>query len=109
VRFIRHRTATGSGAGGEAILRAQRALELWSLGAATVLAALAAWFSVRLAWQSRLFNDISTSNDATPLWIPQLSMAVGGVILVIAFVDEFVLEWRGLRQPPQPAEAQRHE
>src|SRR5215467_3241985 len=48
----------------------------------TLLAALAAWYSCRLAWQSRVFNDVSTSNDATPLWIPQLSMAVGTVILV---------------------------
>ena len=39
--------------------------------------ALFACYSVRLAWQSRAFNDISTGNDATPLWIPQLAMAVG--------------------------------
>ena len=32
-----------------------------------------------------LFNDISTGNDATPLWIPQLAMAAGTVILAIAF------------------------
>ncbi|MDH5330746.1 MAG: TRAP transporter small permease, partial [Aquincola sp.] len=42
-------------------------------------------------------NDISTGNDATPLWIPQLGMAVGTLILFIAFVDEFVLEWRSRR------------
>jgi hypothetical protein len=34
-------------------------------------------YSCRLAWQSRAFNDISTGNDATPLWIPQLAMAAG--------------------------------
>jgi TRAP-type C4-dicarboxylate transport system permease small subunit len=89
--------------------RARRALELWALGAATALAALAAFYSARLAWQSRAFNDISTGNDATPLWIPQLSMAIGGVILLIAFVDEFVLEWRGLRAVPVSDEAVRNE
>ena len=57
---------------------------------ATLLAALAAFYSVRLAWQSRAFNDISTGNDATPLWIPQLAMAIGTLILFVAFVDEFV-------------------
>ena len=52
---------------------------------------------MRLAWLSHDFNDMSTANDATPLWIPQLAMAVGTVVLLIAFVDEWVLELRGLR------------
>ena len=89
--------------------RARRGLELWALVAATLLAALAAFYSSRLAWQSHAFNDISTSNDATPLWIPQLSMAVGSLILVIAFVDELVLEWRGVRVLPASDEAVRNE
>ena len=80
--------------------RARHALELWSLAAASVLAALVAYYSVRLAWQSHVFNDISTGNDATPLWLPQLAMAVGTTILAIAFLDELVLEWRGLRVQP---------
>ncbi len=76
---------------------ARRALEMWSLSAAVLLAGLFAFYAVRLAWQSHAFNDMSTSNDATPLWIPQLSMAVGAVILLVAFIDEWVLELRGLR------------
>lgn len=89
--------------------KAQRALELWALGAATVLAALFAYYSVRLSWQSWDFNDISTGNDATPLWIPQLAMALGTVVLCIAFVDEFVLEWRGGRIAKMPEEALHNE
>lgn len=87
----------------------RRGLEVWSLGAATVLAALFAFYSCRLAWQSRIFNDISTSNDATPLWLPQLAMAVGSVVLLVAFVDEFVLELRGQRKMPSSDEALRNE
>lgn len=75
----------------------RRALEIWALAAASALAALFAFYSVRLVWQSRAFNDISTSNDATPLWIPQLGMAAGALILAVAFVDELVLELRGRR------------
>jgi TRAP-type C4-dicarboxylate transport system permease small subunit len=82
-----------------------RWLERWSLAAAALLAALFAYYSVRLSYQSWEFNDISTANDATPLWIPQLSMAAGNVILAIAFVDEFVLELTGRRRRAQPAEA----
>jgi TRAP-type C4-dicarboxylate transport system permease small subunit len=77
--------------------KAKRGMEIWALSAAAALAALSAFYSCRLAWQSHVFNDISTGNDATRLWIPQLSMAVGTVILCIAFIDELVLELRGQR------------
>lgn len=76
---------------------ARRGLELWALSAAVLLAALFAWFSVRLVWLSRVYNDVSTSSDATPLWIPQITMAVGTVMLLVALVDEWVLEVRGAR------------
>jgi TRAP-type C4-dicarboxylate transport system permease small subunit len=75
----------------------QKAMEVWSLIAASLLASVAAFYSGKLAWQSWKFHDISTGNDATPLWIPQLSMAIGTLILAIAFIDELVLEIRGQR------------
>ncbi|MEO8487038.1 MAG: TRAP transporter small permease [Betaproteobacteria bacterium] len=89
--------------------RARRALELWSLGAGVLLAALFAYFSVRLAYQSWDFHDISTASDATPLWIPQLSMAIGTLVLLIALVDELVLEWLGRRGRNVPDEALHNE
>lgn len=75
----------------------KKALELWALSFATLLSSLFAWYCCRLAWQSRTFHDISTASDATPLWIPQIAMAVGSVILAIAFADELVLEITGQR------------
>ena len=89
--------------------RARRALELWSLSIATILAAAFAWYSVRLVVQSWQFNDVSTANDATPLWIPQLAMAAGTIVLLVAFVDEWILEWRGTRRPAAPTEALHYE
>lgn len=89
--------------------RSERALQLWALSVAVLLAALFAWYSVRLAWQSHAINDVSTGNDATPLWIPQISMAVGTVVLLIAFVDEWVLELRGHRREHVPQEALHNE
>jgi TRAP-type C4-dicarboxylate transport system permease small subunit len=88
---------------------ARHALELWALGAGAILGALFAYYSVRLAYQSWDFHDISTANDATPLWIPQLAMALGTVILLIALVDELVLEWRGRRERSVPDEALHNE
>ena len=87
----------------------QRALELCALGVATLLSALFAYYSVRLSSQSWDFHDVSTGNDATPLWIPQMSMALGAVVLCIAFVDELVLEWRGARLAKMPEEALHNE
>ena len=88
---------------------ARRGMEIWALSAAVLLSGLFAFFSVRLAWQSNLFNDISTANDATPLWIPQLLMAAGAVILFIAFIDEWVLELRRRRAHGQSEEALHNE
>jgi len=88
--------------------RAHRALELWALAAGTLLAALFAYYSCKLTWQSHVFNDISTGIDATPLWIPQLSMAVGSLILVVALFDELVLELRGRRVAPAADEEALH-
>ena len=89
--------------------RWKKGAELWALSAATLLALLFAFYSCKLAWQSHVFNDISTGNDATPLWLPQIAMALGTVVLAIAFVDELVLELLGRREPPQSSEALRNE
>jgi TRAP-type C4-dicarboxylate transport system permease small subunit len=77
-------------------------LERWSLAVAMLLSLAFAYYSVRLAWQSHAYHDISTGNDATPLWIPQLSMAFGNVVLTIAFLDQFVNELRGTRVIAKP-------
>jgi TRAP-type C4-dicarboxylate transport system permease small subunit len=82
--------------------RLRMALELWALGVGTALAVAFAYYSVKLAWDSHAFNDVSTGNDATPLWIPQLAMAAGTVVLAIALIDELVLQLTGRRTPPQP-------
>ena len=89
--------------------RARKAMEVWALAAASALALLFAYYSARLVWQSHLFHDISTGNDATPLWLPQLAMAVGTAVLAIAFIDELVLELRGQRCHEEPAEMLRNE
>jgi len=89
--------------------RGRHRLELFALAAGTLLAIAFAWYSARLAYQSYDFNDVSTGNDATPLWIPQLTMALGAIVLAIAFVDELVLQLAGRRVNVVPAEALRNE
>ena len=89
--------------------KAKRALGLVALVLALLLSALFAYYSARLAFQSWQFNDISTGNDATPLWLPQLAMAAGTLVLLIAFADELVLEWTGRRVREAAGGALHHE
>ena len=89
--------------------RWKKGMELWARAFTTVLGSLFAFYCCRLAWQSHSFHDISTGSDATPLWLPQLAMAVGALILAIAFLDELVLELRGQRTERRSDEALRNE
>ena len=77
---------------------AHKALEVAALVIATLLAGFLAFYSARLAWQSWEIDDISVGIDATPLWIPQIFMALGTLVFFIAFCDELVLELTGKRQ-----------
>lgn len=89
--------------------QSRRGLELWALAVGVLLAALLAFYSVRLAYQSWDFHDISTANDATPLWIPQSTMAIGALIFLIAMIDELVAELRGRRRAAAVQEALHNE
>ena len=75
--------------------RARAGLEWWCLGAAAALALYLAWFSARLVWISYNTHDISTSADATPLWIPQIAMALGCIGFAIGFLHALVVRWQG--------------
>src|SRR4051812_6950502 len=75
--------------------RLRRPLEIWCHLAGAFFCGALAWFSLRLVFQSHEFNDISQGNDATPLWIPQLGMALGAVVLLVAMLDDLVRVLRG--------------
>lgn len=70
--------------------RLRRPLDLWCHAAGVFFCAVLAFYSARLVWQSWTFNDISQGNDATPLWIPQVGMAAGCLVLLVALADDFV-------------------
>ena len=69
---------------------ARRIAEAWCLLVATGLSLYFAWYAIKAVRISRLINDISQGQDATPLWIPQLAMVAGTVVLAIAFADHLV-------------------
>lgn len=61
--------------------------ETWCFLIGSLLSSYFAWYAVKATYWSRLLNDVSQGQDATPIWIPQLSMAVGSVILAVCFWD----------------------
>jgi TRAP-type C4-dicarboxylate transport system permease small subunit len=74
-------------------------MEVLCLVVATLLSSYFAWFAARLVWGSYTFHDISQNVDATPLWIPQLSMALGLFGLALAFAEQLIETVRTGRVP----------
>lgn len=68
----------------------QRWGEIWCFAAATFLSGYFCWYAWQAVRISRLINDISQGQDATPLWIPQVAMGVGATLLFVAFLDNLL-------------------
>lgn len=68
----------------------RKIFELWCIGLATFISVYFVWYTARLTWESYSYNDLSAGMIAVPLWIPQLGMLLGLVVLAIALVDELV-------------------
>ena len=63
--------------------------ERWCYGIGSVLAIYFFYYASRGAYFSYILNDISQQDDAWPMWIPQMVMVTGTLILAIAFLDRF--------------------
>ena len=68
----------------------RRWLELWCFGIGTAVMWYFVWYCTRFVYWSYKFNDISQGQDRTPLWIPQLAMWFGAVVLAIALTDHLI-------------------
>lgn len=73
-----------------ALGRWRRYGEIWCYGVAAVTAVFFARYAVKANIWSAKFNDVSQGQDATPLWIPQLVMSAGSVLLAVALIDQFL-------------------
>lgn len=65
-------------------------LDAAAFAAGTAIVSWFAWHACRMTYESYAFNDISTGLDATPLWIPQLTMAFGSVLFAVAMADHTI-------------------
>jgi len=64
--------------------------ELWCFAIGAAASTYLAGYAIKATRWSLKLNDISQGLDATPLWIPQLAMCVGAVLLALCFWDNLV-------------------
>ena len=70
--------------------RYRRIGEIWCYGVAAVTATFFARYAIKTNYWSWKFNDVSQGQDAWPIWIPQLVMSLGTVLLAIALWDHLI-------------------
>ena len=70
--------------------RKRRWGETFCFAMGTLIATYFAWYAVKGTYVSWRWNEISQGLDKTPMWIPQISMAVGAILLAIAFWDHLI-------------------
>ncbi len=73
----------------------QRKFIFLALSVFVVIVGYGAYYLCFLAYESWVFNELSQGYIAVPLWIPQLSMALGAVLFFIALVDDLVMSLLG--------------
>lgn len=73
-----------------ALGRFRRWGETWCFAIGAIISTYFAWYAVRGTYWSWKLNEISQGLDKTPIWIPQISMSVGAILLAIAFWDHLV-------------------
>ena len=65
-------------------------LEIWCHTVAAGFASYLSWFCIKMVRISLDFGDVSEGADATPLWIPQMALAIGSAVFALAIVDRLV-------------------
>ena len=76
-------------------VKTRRVMELGSLAIGAVAVGYLAFSACAFTYESWEFNDVSQGLLPTPMWIPQLSFALGSLLLLVAVVDEFIIVVRG--------------
>ena len=88
--------------------RLRRVLETAALAIGSVAVAYLCWSACRFTYESWVFDELAQGLLPVPMWIPQLSFALGSILLLIAVVDELVLVLRGARLTFVTAVEERH-
>lgn len=68
--------------------QARKRVEMMVLVSVLVLSVYIAWSVCFMVYESWIFEELTQGYIAVPLWIPQLPMAVGLILFVVAILDE---------------------
>ncbi len=75
--------------------RIRHIIEIAALAVGGFFVAFFTYYAVMLTYDSWRFHDMAQGVLPVPLWIPQLGYAGGLIILLVAFIDEFIHVVRG--------------
>jgi TRAP-type C4-dicarboxylate transport system permease small subunit len=87
--------------------RPRHVAEVACLSAAFVVVAYITWASISFAYESWKFGELAQGLVQIPIWIPQLSLVLGALILAVAVLDELIAVLRGDKPSYQLAEEAR--
>jgi TRAP-type C4-dicarboxylate transport system permease small subunit len=87
--------------------RARWWAELIALSVTAVIVGYMAWATASFVYDSWRFDEVAQGLIKIPIWIPQLSLVLGVLILFIAVLDELVAVMRHRKPAYQVAEEQR--
>ena len=87
--------------------RLRRAAAIAALAITVLFVGYMVYAVIRFVYESWQFEEVAQGLIAIPIWIPQLSFALGALVLFIAVVDEFVVLVRGGTPAYQAAEEDR--
>jgi TRAP-type mannitol/chloroaromatic compound transport system permease small subunit len=69
----------------------RRKFEIFSLLVATASVAYLTFWACRFTFQSWEFNELAQGLLPLPIWIPQMSFALGSILLLVAVTDELII------------------
>ncbi len=86
---------------------ARRRAEIVALALAAIATGYMVWAVTRFVYESWKFSEVAQGLIKLPIWIPQLSFALGVLIFFVAVLDELVTVLRGNKPAYQIAEEAR--
>ena len=87
---------------------AVRRFEIGASSIAVLAVGYLMFWANRFTYESWVFNDIAQGLLPLPMWIPQLSFALGSILLFVAVLDELIIVLRGGRPSYVVAVEERH-
>jgi TRAP-type C4-dicarboxylate transport system permease small subunit len=87
--------------------RLRHLAEVACLSAAFVVVAYIAWAATSFVYESWKFGELAQGLVQIPIWMPQMSLVLGALILAVAVLDELIAVLRGDKPSYQIAEEAR--